>query len=189
LLLPPKKSKYQRIKGILYIHKRAYELSKNHFVKSADLDPENSQAWMGLGIAHENIGLYALAETYYHKALEDENACVVGNHNLGLLYGKWGKIDLSIKAYTKVSAADTDNGETYVNRGTAQFNLNNYKDALADFNKAIEIDPANKNAYNNRGLVLYSLGQYLAAIKYFKKALNIKLDPSFDENFDTHIFA
>jgi tetratricopeptide (TPR) repeat protein len=73
------------MKGNLYIHKRAYELSKNYFVKSADLDPEYSQAWMGLGITHENTGLYAFAETYYHKALEDENAFVVGNHNLGLL--------------------------------------------------------------------------------------------------------
>ncbi len=52
--------------------------------------------------------------------------------------------------------------EAYNNRGVAYKSLGNYTQAIADFNKAIEINPRLGEAYNNRGVAYKNLGKYTA---------------------------
>ncbi len=47
----------------------------------------------------------------------------------------------------------------YFNRGICKVNLENYKDALTDLNKAISIEPTNANAFFNRGIAKYNLNK------------------------------
>ena len=50
------------------------------------------------------------------------------------------------------------------------------KEAIADYNKAIEINPDDADAYNNRGWVLYNLGKDKEAIADYNKAIEINPD-------------
>lgn len=52
---------------------------------------------------------------------------------------------------------------SYNSRGNAYHNRGDYRKALNDYNKAIEIDPDYAHAYYNRGIVYYDLGDYLQA--------------------------
>ena len=64
----------------------------------------------------------------------------------------------------------------FTGRGWAYAELGNYKQALDDFNKAIEFDPKMSMAYVNRGVVYSSkLGNHRQALEEYKKA--IELDP------------
>src|SRR5262249_26915244 len=47
-------------------------------------------------------------------------------------------------------------------------------EALADFNKVIELDPKIEGAYINRGWIKSEQGHYAEAIEDYKKALKIK---------------
>ena len=73
------------------------------------------------------------------------------------------------------------NAVAFLNRGYKEDVLGNFQEALANFNRAIEIDPNYANAYNNRGAIQGKLGNHEEAIADFSRA--IELDPEFAEAY------
>jgi tetratricopeptide (TPR) repeat protein len=67
--------------------------------------------------------------------------------------------------------------EEYYTRGNAKGELGDYRSAIQNYNKAIQLKPNYANAYNNRGGAKVSLGDYRGAIQDFNKA--IELDPNY----------
>ena len=63
-----------------------------------------------------------------------------------------------------------------MNRGNAKAELKEYSEAIADYDKAIELDPKLAPAYYNRGITYRELGKEEEAKKDFKKAQ--ELDPT-----------
>ena len=49
--------------------------------------------------------------------------------------------------------------EDYFDKGVAKYDQGDYKGALQDYNKAIELDPKLADAYGARGIVKIALGQ------------------------------
>ena len=58
-------------------------------------------------------------------------------------------------------------------RGMAQETLENFEQAKADYNKAIEINPEYGNAYNNRGNIKAEEADYKGAIKDYSRAIQL----------------
>ena len=79
-----------------------------------------------------------------------------------------------------VSVSFGQTAEEYKNQGNAKYDLQDYRGAILDYNKAIELDPTNVKAYNNRGMAKANanLQDYRGAILDFTKA--IELDPTTD---------
>lgn len=67
-------------------------------------------------------------------------------------------------------------GISYYNRGAAHIAKKEYDQAIACFDKAIEIEPSFAQAYCNRGTAYYEKGQYDRAILDFDKAIEIDSD-------------
>jgi tetratricopeptide (TPR) repeat protein len=90
------------------------------------------------------------------------------------------------KSHKSISnATDTTNTFTaadYLKEGDLQLNLKNYKDALKQYNKAIDLDAYNGEAFAGRGLVKYFLKDYKGAIEDFNAS--IVLIPDFAEVYD-----
>ncbi|MGA3207330.1 MAG: tetratricopeptide repeat protein [Syntrophales bacterium] len=74
------------------------------------------------------------------------------------------------------------NSLAFCNRGVAYASLDNYRQAIGDYDKAIELDPKFAKAYDNRGAAYGSLGNYRKAIEDCSKA--IELDPEFAKAYD-----
>ncbi len=55
---------------------------------------------------------------------------------------------------------DSKDAEFYLNRAGHKRNLGYFKDAIHDFNKAIEINPNDDSAYISRGNNKFILGDY-----------------------------
>jgi tetratricopeptide (TPR) repeat protein len=72
-----------------------------------------------------------------------------------------------------------DNYIAYNNCGTAYLNLGNYRQAIVDYNKAIEIRPKYTDAYYNRGISYWHLGNKMQAIRDFDSA--IEINPNYAE--------
>ena len=66
--------------------------------------------------------------------------------------------------------------EAYYNRGRAKYYLKDYKGAIADHNKAIELKPDYAKAYYKRGNVKRKLKDYQGAIADFDKAIELDRD-------------
>ena len=66
--------------------------------------------------------------------------------------------------------------EDYFTRGLAKYDLEYYKGAVEDFNKAIQLKPDYADAYFNRGFAKNYLRDYKGAIVDLNKAIQLKPD-------------
>ena len=66
--------------------------------------------------------------------------------------------------------------EEYNDKGDKKYDLEDYKGAIADYNKAIQLKPDYALAYYNRGITKFDLKDYNGAITDYNKA--IQLNPS-----------
>src|SRR5262249_1593055 len=86
-----------------------------------------------------------------------------------------GNVDQAITTYSEVledKSLPTDRRATILNdRGVAYSRRQQQKEALDDFNKAIQLYPEYAAVYNNRGNVLLGLGAVREAMKDFARAL------------------
>jgi len=69
----------------------------------------------------------------------------------------------------------------YFSRGNFKKRIKNYKDAISDFNKAIELYPSFAEAYFKRGNVKNLMEDFEGAISDYSKA--IELDPNLAEAY------
>jgi len=64
--------------------------------------------------------------------------------------------------------------DAYRNRGLAHGKKVQFDQALADFDKTIELNPQSSEAYNNRAVVYYSMQEYYKAWEDVHKAQSMK---------------
>ena len=87
----------------------------------------------------------------------------------------------NITLYDHTLKVTDNNWFIYYNRGVGYTQLDNYRQAIEDFNRAIEIKPGFADAHNNRGSAYYVLGNYKQAIEDLNRAIEIK--PGFAEAY------
>lgn len=75
----------------------------------------------------------------------------------------------------KTKKYDPKNASVFYNLGNAKSKLQDYKGAIEDFTKSIELYP-DSDAYNNRGIAKARLGDHKGAVEDFTKAID--LDPT-----------
>ena len=85
------------------------------------------------------------------------------------------------------SSVFSQTAEEYFNRGIAKYNLGDYRGAIANYNKVIELNPNDAATYNNRGNAKHKLGDYRGAIADYNKVL--KLNPNNADAYNNKGFA
>ena len=83
-----------------------------------------------------------------------------------------GNYQQAVKSFTDAINIFPRNAYGYFGRGTAYSEMHDNRNALADFNKSIEIAP-NHFTYNNRGKINFEMKNYSAALEDFNKALQV----------------
>jgi tetratricopeptide (TPR) repeat protein len=99
---------------------------------------------------------------------------------LGLSIKTWtqtGYWQNSITLYDHTLKVTDNNWLAYYNRGVTYDKLDNHRQAIEDFSRAIEIYPGFADPYYNRGIVYAGLGNYRQAMEDFSRVIEIK--PSF----------
>ena len=77
---------------------------------------------------------------------------------------------------------ESKSAENYFEAGNKASQRGNYKDAIANYDRAIERKPNHASAYNNRGITKANLRDYPAAIADYDRA--IELNPDFTEAYN-----
>jgi len=101
---------------------------------------------------------------------------------LGTAYIQIGNTNLGIEQLKKSIFLKPENLFAHSNLGNAFKDLKRYEDAIASYNKAIEIDINYAEIHNNKGNALKSLERYNEAIESYDKAIKIKSDYAFAYN-------
>ena len=80
---------------------------------------------------------------------------------------------------TKMNELTYHNPEDYVESGNAKRDLSDYKGAIQEYDKAIEIDPNRNSAYYNRGIAKRNAGFAEEAIADYDIAIQLNTDDYF----------
>ena len=158
------KSQIERQVLIESIKKQAEEETKK-LIEENNINIEISNLF-NLAYQADNNKDYNLSINYYNKIIEITD-------NLLKRY------DENSEEYSKYK---NNYLIAYNNRGNSKSYLGLYKEAIKDFDKAIELDSNYLNAYNNRGISKAKLGNNEEAIKDFNKS--IELNPNISEAYN-----
>ena len=83
---------------------------------------------------------------------------------------RYSKFDEAEETLTKAIKYDKNNVEAYYYRGCAKVNANKLKEAIADFEKAVELKPDYADAYFNLGRTYFLMHDEDRACEYYKLA-------------------
>ena len=89
-------------------------------------------------------------------------------------YGRNAVWKNSLSLFSDVIEKNPEAGLAYNNRGNIRKEQNDFKAAMEDYNKAIELKY--EDAYYNRGILRNIIRDYKNAIEDFNRALTVKLD-------------
>jgi Flp pilus assembly protein TadD len=116
------------------------------YSRSINLDPYNTDAYLGRGFAYENLGEYDKALSDYSKVITLKPNDPRAYFDRGLLYDLLGKTDQAIQDYTTAISLKPNNADFYYYRGMDWEKLGNTDSARADYRNAIMYGRADAEA-------------------------------------------
>ncbi len=149
--------------------------------KSLEYNPQNSDAYNGIGTILGARGKVAEAIPYFKKALELDPNSIETYHNLGVALYSQGNFEEALAYYAKAIEIDPEDANTLCNMGFVLARQGRIDEAIARYKEAIKANPKHLVAHNNLGNVLGELKKFDEAIAQYREA--IKLDR---EYLDAH---
>lgn len=145
-----------------------------HFEEAVKYDKKNDVAYAKLGAIYDSAGQKDKAAVNYEKALAINPEYTMLYAPLGMIYLDVGEI---AKADAVFARGGGDTAETQYLRGLVFFKQNKNTEAMAAFDKALEMDSNNAPAQYYRGQVFARLDQPQQAMAAYKDTLRI--DPNY----------
>ena len=139
---------------------RAYE----HLVRQ---EPKNAVVLNKLGVAYEIWGNNGLAERYFKKAIKADKHYASAFNNVGTVEYAKHHYKGAIHWYQKTLKQRADMAPVYSNLGYAYFDIKKYPEAMAAFQKAIQIDPLIFQEKGDGGSVVQQRGMTDPGLFYF----------------------
>lgn len=149
-----------------------YQAAEQAYLQALVIDQQNPAIYYDLGSLR-------LSMHHAHLAIEDFlNALnLAPNHpqillQLGNCYSALHQQETAAN-YFKHSAQAEPSNAAFFNLGNAQREMGQTEQALASYQRAIQLNPKDADAYNNMGNVLRELGQLDKAIQAYETALQL----------------
>jgi tetratricopeptide (TPR) repeat protein len=171
----------EEIGGEDYI--KALELYKNkEYDKAVALFEKVIEKEPDMGLAYYNLGITYIALEQYEKALAavqrsiellPENSALYTT--LGKIYMAQAETDKALEWFNKAIELKPE-AQTYFDIGAAFYNSNQKQEAIANFEKAVEIDPKFSPAYYFLGILHFGLEEFDKAVEALNKY--IELEPN-----------
>jgi tetratricopeptide (TPR) repeat protein len=121
-------------------------------------------------LPYRNRANYFRDQKMYNKALEDYSNSIRLKKDPDVVNSR-ARLYFDLKDYTRAIedynlaiSLNNQNGEYWVNRGSAFALLGNTQNALRDLNQGLLLDPQNANGYKSRSIILQQLNQHQKAL-------------------------
>jgi len=123
-----------------------------------------AQALQGRGLCLVLLGKPQLGFDLLVEALDKDPSLWRAWNGLGYYYDTQGEWEKATEAYSKAIAANSTSAVVYNNRGYSRLMQRRMEEAVADFNRALELDPGFTVAQDNLRLALAWSGKYVHAM-------------------------
>lgn len=124
-------------------------------------------------------GVYFLHQDDLHAAIAWKKAEGIAplpaplQFSLAMAYVRLGQRDWARRQLQKLAAADAGNALYPYWLGRIDYDAHTYEDAIAQFQKAIQLDPGMARAYDNLGLCFFYRNENALAVADFEKAITL----------------
>lgn len=126
-----------------------YRNAIEHYRRSIELYPANTDAWYNLGVTYLNMGNDPKAKEAFENCLKYEPEHILALNNLGVVYFRNSNYSKALDLFTKCVNLDKNFQNAQANLGAVHHNLGNFKQAELHYKKALELNPNDINTKNN----------------------------------------
>ncbi len=152
----------------------SYPEATSQFQRLIESDPENVDAYLGLGKAYDLQGQTAKAEQAFHQAIQINPVCWSCYNLLGAFLNGHARYREAADAWEKVTELTPDNVWGYLNVGAAYFNSGQFEKADGYFRRGLQLAPESPELNSNIGTVSFYLGRFVEDVTYCKKAIKVR---------------
>lgn len=152
------------------------------FQKVCNLQPENSDNYVNLGIVLIELGHITSAIQNLNIAIKINPTNDEAYFNIANAYKEAKKYSKAILNYKMAIKLNALHSNAYNNMGIALKELAKIDEAVLSYQRAIQIEPYNSKFYNNIGNAFKDQKNYDNAVKAFMKA--IKINPKYAEAYN-----
>jgi tetratricopeptide (TPR) repeat protein len=153
-----KKDKIKQLisEGNEHLKKQKLNIALNTFQQANNLDPDDPEVHYYLGITYARKGEYVKCAQHLEEVLNSELAYINKVHTqmiLGYIYTIREEYENALDLFRDIIDAGFDNAQAYAAIGFIMDRMGNFKEAVMNLTKAIELDPQNANAHNSLGYI------------------------------------
>jgi tetratricopeptide (TPR) repeat protein len=153
------------------------EKAVEYYTKEIEISPNNSKAYNYLGNIYVQLREFDKAREIYNKLIrvDDKNA---QNY---IIRAQFFMTDIddyssSISDLTKAIELEIDNSDFYFTRAQAYFKIKDFKNAIYDFEKALELNPEITNSeyiYSEIAKCYVGIGDFEKALENYNMEINL----------------
>jgi tetratricopeptide (TPR) repeat protein len=160
LAINPRLPAAYNIRGSVQFRLGATEEALRDFDRATELNPGYAAAYINKGNAYLKLRDFDRAGKSYERAIEIDPASGIGYYNRGILREKEKNYKEAIADFTTAIKLNyRGKSRAYNARGYCYTRLGKMKQAIMDFDSAIEADAANDSALYRRGMAHRKLGK------------------------------
>ncbi len=187
LTINPRYEEAYYIRGLAYASQGNLDLASSDYTKAIEINPNYVQAYINRGLIHSNKGALEQAISDFDKVVKINPNIAAAYYLRGTAYANKGNLEQAILDYSKAieknpndasfyanralayaykvvsertSKIDQNSPMAYINLGGTNIDKADFKNALSDCSKAIEINPNSADAYINRLRVYIFMQEY-----------------------------
>ncbi|MGN0484702.1 MAG: tetratricopeptide repeat protein [Lachnospiraceae bacterium] len=176
LVQNPKRMQYRLVRGHIYQDMEEYEKALEEYAMAQTAYEKAPDIFYAQGRCYEALGQQRKALSRYRECLKRDALYRDANEKLSDYYAEKYQRHYHKKDYEKAIHYATkqlesqESGYYYVNRGLIYMDAYDLKEAIADFEKALEFIPEDWAAWNNLGCCYKYLGDFEKAVECLNKA-------------------
>jgi tetratricopeptide (TPR) repeat protein len=159
-------------RGVEYSNERKYKLALRDATMAIGLNPKYADAYHNRGIYYSEIGEFDKAIADFSQAIRF-NPRSMTFHGRAVAYKDAEKFEKAITDYDRVIRITPKDTNDYAVRGSADLKKGNYKAALSDFEKAVQLSPNNASALS--GLAWFRATCPDASLRNGKEAIRMSM--------------
>ena len=161
--------------GLVCTKQKRYGDAVEFFKRAIELKPEYTNPHLGLGVAEEEMGHRREAQEQYEIAVRLSPLNVEARNRLGKLYLEAGRVAEAETQFAE-SVRSEANAQGYDSLGDIALERGNQKQAMLDYQAALEAHAFDSHAHFQLGFLSLEAGRTNDALRHYQAGL--ETDPS-----------
>ncbi len=161
--------------GSKFVQDKKYKEAAREFQTAVNLDPNNAEAHLLLGLTLTNLGDFDKAIQSCLKSVELKPS-YSGYYNLGVIYSNQGTYDKASEAYQKAIEQNPKSYQAWHQLGKVYATDLKFDKAIEAYQKAAQLNPKFPDAFQGLGSAYYWSGDLTMALQQVDELSKLKFE-------------